>query len=207
MVKLYDIPRIGPFLRERKSKKLFDSLVEGEVAIDCGANVGKVTKRMIKTGVKVYAFEPDPAAFEILVKNFGGVKDVYLLNKAVSDHSGTAKIYFNNKYNEDPEKWSVASTLMIDKPHINKSNFSVCEVIDLADFISKIEEPIGVLKMDIEGEEVKVLNKMIDLKLTKKIRKIIVETHERFPTLIQSTNDLKIKIRKLGIKNIDLSWA
>lgn len=207
MVKLYDLPRIGPFLRELKYKKLFDALSNGEVAIDCGANVGKITKRMIKSGVKVYAFEPDPNAFKVLKENLKNEESVVLLNQAVSDHAGITKIYFNNRYNENPEKWSIASTLLSDKPHIDESNFASCEVIDLANFISGIEQPIGLLKMDIEGEEVKVLNRLIDLNLTNKIRNIIVETHERFPTLKEPTEILKKRIREQRIKNIDLSWA
>ena len=61
--------------------------------------------------------------------------------------------------------------------------------------------------MDIEGEEVKVLNKLIDLNLHEKIRNIVVETHERFPTLKKPTEDLKKKIKSRGIRDIDLEWA
>jgi hypothetical protein len=61
--------------------------------------------------------------------------------------------------------------------------------------------------MDIEGEEIKVLNKIIDQGLYKKARNIVVETHERFPTLAQSTKDLRNRIYDLGIKNIDTNWA
>lgn len=206
MVKFYDT-RIGRYFREHKNKKLFDSLVAGEVAIDCGANVGKVTKKMAKPGIIVYAFEPDPNAFKALQAKFKEETNVTCFNKAVSDHSGSAKIYFTDKYNENPEKWSTGSTLSADKPNVDKTNFAICEVVDLAEFIQNLGKPIGLLKMDIEGEEIKVLNKLIDLGLTKEIRKIVVETHERFPTLTEPTRELKERIRELKLKNIDLDWA
>lgn len=206
MVKFYDT-RIGRYFRAYKNKKLFDSLKPGEIAIDCGANVGKITLRMAKPGVTVYAFEPDPNAFKTLVSNTAGMANVIRLNKAVSDHSGVAKIYFNDKYNENPEKWSTGSTLLADKPHVDKTNFAICEVVDLAEFIRGLDKPIGVLKMDIEGEEIKVLNKLIDFGMTQNIRKIAVEIHEHFPTLREETHRLKQRIRQLGLKNIDLSWA
>lgn len=186
---------------------MFNFLSPGEIAIDCGANVGNVTKKMARPGVVVYAFEPDPNAFKELQSNFIGIDKVICLNKAVSNHSGMAKIYFNNRYSEDPKKWSTASTLLIDKPHVDKSNFFECEVVDLADFIKNLNKPIGLLKIDIEGEEVKVLNKLIDLNLTSKIRNIVVETHERFPILKKPTEDLRERIRLNKIKNIDLDWA
>ncbi len=206
MVKFYDT-RMGRYFRKYKNKRLFDSLRAGDIAIDCGANIGKVTKRMAKPGVLVYAFEPDPNAFKVLQVTFQGVENVICLNKAVSDHSGTTKIYFNNRYNENPEKWSTGSTLLVDKPHVDESNFAICEIIDFAEFIQNIDKPIGLLKMDIEGEEVRVLNKLILLGLTSKIRNIVVETHERFPTLRESTEELKKTIRLKKIKNIDLNWA
>ena len=203
---IYDLPKIGWRLREFKYRGIF-KFQEGEIAIDCGANVGKITKRMALGGAIVYAFEPDPNAFKFLVENTKEIPNVICLNKAVSDHNGIEKIYFKNKYDEDPEKWSTGSTLLADKPDIDKNNFVQCEVVDLTQFIQKIDKPIGLLKMDIEGEEVKVLNKLIDLKLHKKIRNIVVETHERFPTLEKPTEDLRKKIKERKIKNIDLEWA
>jgi FkbM family methyltransferase len=203
----YDLPKIGPYLRKQKYKKVFDSLVAGEIAIDLGSNVGSVTKRMFKGGVTVYAFEPDPFAFKQLQSNFVGNKNVICINKAVSDHAGTAKIYFHQRAKEDPIKWSVASSLFAEKGNVDKNNFVECEVIDFADFVSKLDKPIGLLKMDIEGEEVKVLNQLIDKGLTKKIRNIVVETHERLPFLKQPTEDLRKKIVLHNIKNIDLNWA
>lgn len=206
MVNFFDT-RFGRYAREYKNWKLFRSLRPGDIAIDCGANVGKVTRKIARPGVTVYAFEPDPNAFRALVRNTADLDNVACLNKAVSVYNGKAKIYFNDRYDENPEKWSTGSTLLEDKPNVDKENFVVCEVVDLAEFIEKLDKPIGILKMDIEGEEVKVLNKLIDCGLTSRIRKIVVETHERFADLKKSTDELKKKIRQLRIKNIDLGWA
>ncbi|MDO8424095.1 MAG: FkbM family methyltransferase [bacterium] len=206
MVNFFDT-RIGRYIRRWKYGRIFNDLYPGEIAIDCGANVGKVTERMAKPGVTVYAFEPDPNAFGELKVHFKGKDSVHLINKAVSDHSGVAKIYFNDRYDENPKKWSTASTLLADKPHADKDNFATVEVVDLADFIKGLDKPIGLLKMDIEGEEVRVLNKLIDAEITSKIRNIVVETHERFPALTEPTRELKERIRRLKLKNIDLDWA
>jgi FkbM family methyltransferase len=207
MVNFYDT-RIGRYVRQYRNNRLFRSLLPGEVAIDCGANVGKITLRLAaRPGVTVYAFEPDPNAFEALKSNTQGLKNVVCINKAVSDHSGKAKIYFSDRYGENPEKWSTGTTLLAEKPNINRNNFTEVEVIDLCQFIESMEQPIGLIKMDIEGEEVRILNKMIDLGLTHKVRKIAVETHERFPTLAEPTARLKERIYREKIKNIDLNWA
>jgi len=202
----FDLPKIGQRLRFLKYRNVFN-LYDGEVAIDLGANIGKVTNRIAKAGVKVYAYEPDPNAFAELSKNMSNRNGVFLINKAVSDHNSRAKIYFDKRHNEDPLMWSIRSSLLIDKPFMSKDHFAEVEVVDIADILNSIKEPIGLVKMDIEGEEVKVLNRMIDLGLDKKVRKIVVETHERFPTLTESTKQLRLRILREGIKNIDLDWA
>ena len=118
MVKFYDT-RIGRHFRRWKYGRIFDKLRPGEIAIDCGANVGKVTRIMALSGAQTYAFEPDPNAFKALLKNAKEFDNVVCLNKAVSDHDGMEKIYFNNRYNENSEKWSTGSTLLRDKPNVH----------------------------------------------------------------------------------------
>lgn len=206
MVNFYDT-RIGRYFRNWKYNRIFNGLNKGDIAIDCGANIGKVTKRMAQSGATVYAFEPDPNAFKELMRNFEDVQNVTLINKAVSDHSGRVKLYFNDRYNEDPKKWSVGSTLVEGKPHVDKSNFVEVEVVDIKEFIDTLSRPVALIKIDVEGEEIRILNKLIDTGLAKKVENILVETHERFPVLKNPTEDLRKKIKDLNIKNIDLDWA
>ena len=42
----------------------------GDVAIDCGANVGEVSARLLETGADVIAFDPEPWAVERLRERF-----------------------------------------------------------------------------------------------------------------------------------------
>ena len=198
--------RFGRYFRDRKYHKFFKSLVPGEVAIDCGANVGKFTQKMCRLGVMVYAFEPDPSAFNFLSEKFKHNKNVILINKAVSDHSGNGKLYFDKRSGQDHLKWSIRSTLLVEKPNADPEAFSEVEIVDLTEFIKSLARPIGMLKMDIEGVEVVVLNKLIDLGLTSKIRHIMIETHERFPTLKDSTKALRERVKALNLTNIDLDW-
>ena len=50
--------------------------------------------------------------------------------------------------------------------------------------------------MDIEGSEIEILNKIIDLNIHDKIKYIFVETHERFShKLGLKTAKLKLRIK------------
>ena len=46
-------------------------LREGDLVMDCGANLGVVTEVLAATPAEVMAFEPDPWAFSKLQKKFG----------------------------------------------------------------------------------------------------------------------------------------
>ena len=50
-------------------KEAVATLQKSDIAIDCGANVGEFTRLMAKTGATVYAFEPNPIAYQELLKN------------------------------------------------------------------------------------------------------------------------------------------
>jgi FkbM family methyltransferase len=203
---LFDLPKIGRRLRVWKYRKAF-SLMPGEVALDLGANVGKMSERMAKPGVTVYAYEPDPHAFKVLSDRFKDRPQVICINKAVSDHNGTAKLYLDSRHGDDMVEWSIRSSLLVDKPAMNPADFVEVEVVDIRDAIAAIGKPVALLKMDIEGEEIKVLNRLIDLGEAGKIRNIVVETHERFPTIKEATEKLRERILSNSLKNIDLNWA
>jgi FkbM family methyltransferase len=203
---LFDLPKIGQRARAFKYRKALH-LNPGEVAIDLGANVGKMAKRMTGEGVTVYAYEPDPHAFKVLSERFKNNPSVICINKAVSDHNGMAKLYLDSRHGDDMVEWSIRSSLLVEKPAMNPNDFVEVEVVDIAEVIKQIDKPIGLIKMDIEGEEIKVLNRLMDLGLTDRVRNIVVETHERFPTLVEPTEKLKKKILSNGFKNIDLNWA
>ncbi|TMV53643.1 FkbM family methyltransferase, partial [Thioclava sp. BHET1] len=51
----------------------------GDLAIDCGANMGVVTAVLAETGAEVVSFEPDPFAFEQLQLRFGDHSRVTLI--------------------------------------------------------------------------------------------------------------------------------
>ena len=42
------------------------SLQAHDIAIDCGANVGKITQFLAQQQATIYAFEPNPYAFQVL---------------------------------------------------------------------------------------------------------------------------------------------
>lgn len=190
-----------------QSKKVFDILNSGDIAIDCGANVGKVTEQMAAKGATVYAFEPNPYAFEVLQKKFADNPDIHCFNQGVLDKESELPLYLHEHSDEDELKWSTGSSFISSKGNIRKDKSVVVKVIDIVDFITTLPGRVKILKLDVEGVEIEILNKLIDTGITDKIDLILAETHEdKMPELKDKTEELKKKIQVKDIQNINLNW-
>ena len=184
-----------------------DFINKGDIFIDCGANVGQETIPAAEKGAIVYSFEPNPHAFAELSKRVEGMDNVHLFNKGVLDKNTTLKLYLHNQSDDDEVKWSTASSLLAEKSNVRKDKFVEVEIIDLTEFIESIGKRIKVLKIDVEGVEFEILNKLIDSGIYKNIDHILAETHEeKMPELLPKLKNLKKKIAKNNISNIDLNW-
>ena len=94
-----------------------------------------------------------------------------------------------------------------DKNNVNEETFEEVEVVNLSEFISDLNKPVKVLKIDIEGEEHKILNQMIDNGTILSIPFVFVETHEKkVPSCRAGMAEVRRKIEALDITNINLDW-
>ena len=176
----------------------------GDVVIDCGANIGEVTEFFRRHGSTVYAFEPNIYAFQVLKDRFAGASAITCIQKGVSSpqQSGVGKLFLY-----DQLKYSTCCSINSDKCNVDIENYLHVELLDLCKFIENLGMPIKVLKIDIEGAEIELLNALIDQGLTESIEYIFVETHEKkIPSLRKPLELLKEKIRDRNITNIDLTW-
>src|SRR5262245_27458413 len=69
----------------------------GDTAVDVGANYGLYTRFLCEAAGpsgRVYAIEPVPVTFEVLQSNISALRlrDVRLINRALSDHPGTVNM-------------------------------------------------------------------------------------------------------------------
>ncbi len=180
---------------------------KGDIAIDCGANPGDITEKLSKKGATVYAFEPNPYAYKLLKNKFKNKPNVVCINKAVWDRNTTSKLYFTKGDTKRQIHLSTSASLVSAKVNIDRRKYVEVKVVDLINFIQKIKGRIKVVKIDVEGAEYEILNKIIKSGIYRKIDYILVETHEnRVPGLEEKMNKVRRLIRKLGISNIKLDW-
>lgn len=142
--------------------------------LDLGSNVGFsiLFFKAKYPDAMIYGYEANPETFKKLMKNVGGLKNIFVYNKAISGKEGVEKMYLGN---------SSASSSLIDRFSENKSAVQV-ESIKLP------EENFDLIKFDIEGSEHEVF------KNPKNTKYIIGEIHYDLGEGIKLENfDLKIE--------------
>lgn len=140
-----------------------------KVVVDIGAHIGGTAVLCAKLGAKVYAVEPDPENFELLLENISlnGVEDnVLFQNVAVGGKSGTRSLRKN-----ESNSGGFGFFTAIDKP---TSEVEV-QTVTLAEVLEDLEY-VDLLKMDCEGAEYEILFEA-DESLFDKIGQISMEMH------------------------------
>ncbi len=182
-------------------------LKPGDIAIDCGANIGDISLKLANTGARVYAFEPNPFAYGELTRKTKDFPNVTCYKKGVWDKNTTANLYFHNQAETDEAFWSFGSSIVKDKGNVDKARSVEVEIIDLTEFIENLEKPVELLKIDIEGAECELLEKFIEKELYKKVKVTLVETHDsKIAGQKTKTDKIRKLIRQKEIGNINLSW-
>lgn len=182
----------------------------GDLALDCGANVGTVTAQLAATGADVIAFEPDPGVFESLQARFADAPNVTLINAAVGLGSGTVRLMRSDNFDANPTGASVKSTILDGARRIDSANAVEVPLIDFPAFLREKSavQPIAFVKMDIEGAELEILETMARDNLFGCVRCLVAETHERkFPDLRPRFRDLRRTVaERFGPTHVNLDW-
>ena len=134
--------RLDSRRRDRKRRPevtAFDAVAAqlgpGDIAIDCGANVGKFTVTMARTGAEVYAFEPNPDAYACLVKNTAAFPNVTAMQAAVTTEPGPVKLYLHRYAKDDPVHFSSGSSLLEAKRSVRADHFAMVDGIQFSAFV------------------------------------------------------------------------
>lgn len=189
-----------------KFQKALEAAPAGSLAIDCGANVGDVTEQLIRHGLRVIAYEPEPMAIDIFQRRFGDNDNVTLHKCAVGASAGTVQLHRSSRAATDIVYTQTSSLFPFE--HLEGSLAINVQVIDIVQAIREIKDHIYLLKLDIEGSEADVLEALLDAGLTESIDHIFVETHERFGVKLKAQIDgLRNRIAENGHQNIDLNWG
>ena len=180
----------------------------GMTCIDLGANVGIYTRKMALEAKRVIAFEPDPWACAELRANVADLDNVKIENAAAGACEKRVLLYRHSRFENDPASYSQSSSVIAGKRHITEQDAVEVRQIDFIRYIENLDEEVGVLKIDIEGAEVDLLESLFDrTDVLARIDHIFAETHESaIPAHKPRVNALYEKARSIERPCINLSW-
>ena len=169
----------------------------GDTVIDIGSCKGKELKDFINAGIKVISFEPHPDLYSKLKLEYGDNSLVILHEVAAWNKNGTAKMWLCSNHDE------AGSSLISGKNNLSKLAVDILKVktVDMGRFCNG-SVPIKLMKIDAEGAEYIILDRLLDTDAIKNIEHIYVEDHERKindPKWRSHKKSVQKKLKKQGI--------
>ncbi len=125
------------------------SLLAGDV-VDVGANIGNHALFFAEHYDRVIAIEPNPRVFELLAFNAKLRGNIRPLNIGASDVNDELLLAF------ETDNWG-GGRLASSRGELNRANNVPVKVRRLDDLSELDSRPVGLLKIDVEGHELRVL--------------------------------------------------
>lgn len=170
-------------------------LAEGGVVVDIGANIGSfaivAAQRVGKTG-RVYAYEPNPSAFERLKANvaLNGLTNVVAINEAVGKEDGVLQFHISRN--------SAFGSLyaQVDDHAHGEGETVQANVRSITTVLREAGPRIDLLKMDCEGSEYDILESVSPQEFAA-VRQLSMEVHSIED---KSPAEIPAALKRLGLE-------
>jgi FkbM family methyltransferase len=145
--------------REVAETETIKSIVRpGMCILEVGANVGYYTilmGKLIGGSGKIYAYEPYPPSFDILIRNIklNNLTDIVEANNlAVSSKNSVEKLYLGKSSN--------VHSLINYKTDDGNAAYVEVKTVDIREILTNSDRRIDLIRMDIEGHERELLRSL-----------------------------------------------
>ncbi len=152
------------------SELLYRLIRADDLCVDVGANIGYVTSLMLARGGMVFAFEPHPRLYRMLVGNAPGAR---CFEMAVSSSPGEAALY-------EPAAFGSNQGLSSLEAGGRSSGAQYRVRTETLDRLFP-DEKIGVLKVDVEEHESEVWKGADSILRAHRVRDVVFEEFAPYP--------------------------
>lgn len=160
-------------------------LKAGSTVLDCGVNRGEFARWFVnRLDCRVVGFEPDP----YLYKTLADVQGFEVYRYAIGGHVGEVPLYLGQK--------TCSSTVFkeVDTEALNVPMITIEDVVNRYDI-----ERIDLLKLDIEGAEIELLERIGGAFLRDHVVQVTVEFHDWLDSSqVANVDGICARLRKHG---------
>lgn len=185
---------------------ILSKLNDQSIVVDCGANVGNVTAKLAATGAQVHSFEPEPYLFSFLQDRFANTPNVILYHAAVASQAGKLQLWLEVDPSRQLSDLQGHSLLRREGSSSDSQNVEV-ECVDFFQFLESLGKIPDLVKMDIEGAEVDILERLLTEDRAKAVGPMFVETHEnQIPEVRERVVHIFRQVKARKLDRINLLW-
>ena len=143
------------------------------IIVIAGANIGQEIKFFLSLNCELHLIEPHPKIYKILVsKNFSTTNcKLFFYNFALDNKNSFQNLYYKNSKDE------INGGASLLKKQNSSELYDKVKTVSASDFIAGLNKNIDLLYMDIEGNEYKVINNIINNGKINNIQNIFFETN------------------------------
>jgi FkbM family methyltransferase len=174
-------------------------LEAGELVVDLGAYTGAEIQACTEQGFTVLSMEPQKRAFDVLHELWGSNPQVELVWGCALDHDGEIELYVNDPRHSSSNSQSGASVISA-KVNVVKSGVKV-PCYDIGKMLDNRQ--VGLLKINVEGAEWRILERILDTCGFSNIRHVYVEDHTvqiKDPAWVEHRARVRERLREAGVE-------
>jgi len=128
--------------------------------------------------------------------------NVKVMGVAAGTKNTLTRLYLHKDSGGDHRDLTQSSSLLVSKPNVSSELYEEISEIDFSEYLLSLNQPVELIKMDIEGYEIEVINHLLDMGALENVRYVYLETHEqKFKALTADTLKLKQRIKEEGLED------
>jgi FkbM family methyltransferase len=164
------------------------------IVLDAGAYTGEWAQEIMdKYSPTIHAFEPDPRNYQQLERKAQAISRLMPYNFGLGDKNETVRMKLEH----------MGSSIFSDTSSKKEGPWADVEIRDIADTWNSLAlDRVDLMKINIEGAEFPLLERMIEADLLKKVDCFMIQFHEWHPGAYRRRR----KIRKAMSKTHRLVW-
>ena len=153
--------KIGRKKRKKRAliefNRYINKLGKNSLVIDAGANLGEISNFFLEKKFIVHAFEPDPIAIKNFNKSALKNNNLILNQSAIGIKNENQILYRYRKFDENNPNSTEGSSMLANRAGKGKPHSEI-KVINFIEYIQTLKQNVSIIKMDIEGKEIEIIN-------------------------------------------------